>query len=70
MTTTTDSRAVAAMDLDGVQALIDQATSPDVPLRILFAALDRLTELMSTQAGDRHHGDDEAVGSSTATGDV
>jgi hypothetical protein len=29
-----------------LEALIDRAVRPDVPLRVLFAALDRYTELL------------------------
>jgi hypothetical protein len=49
MATTTDTQAVAVMGLEEVQALIDQATRPDVPLRVLFAALDRLTDLAQAE---------------------
>ena len=34
------------MDRAGLEELIDRAVQPDVPLRVLFAALDRYTELL------------------------
>ena len=63
---TTDVRAVAAMALDEVQALIDQATKADVSLGVLFAALDRLTELSSAGAEDPGRVDDDAGGTGVA----
>lgn len=38
--------AIAAMGRTELEALIDRAVRPDVPLRVLFAALDRYTELL------------------------
>jgi hypothetical protein len=38
--------AIAAMDRAELEELIDRAVRPDVPLRVLFAALDRYTELL------------------------
>ncbi|ACU73329.1 hypothetical protein Caci_4466 [Catenulispora acidiphila DSM 44928] len=38
--------AIAAMGRTEVEELIDRAVRPDVPLRVLFAALDRYTELL------------------------
>jgi hypothetical protein len=38
--------AIAAMDRAKLEELIDRAVRPDVPLRVLFAALDRYTELL------------------------
>ena len=38
--------AIAAMGRAELEALIDRAVRPDVPLRVLFAALDRYTELL------------------------
>ena len=38
--------AIAAMGRAEVEELIDRAVRPDVPLRVLFAALDRYTELL------------------------
>lgn len=37
---------IAAMGRAELEALIDRAVRPDVPLRVLFAALDRYTELL------------------------
>lgn len=38
--------AIAAMSRAELEELIDRAVRPDVPLRVLFAALDRYTELL------------------------
>ena len=38
--------AIAAMGPAELEELIDRAVHPDVPLRVLFAALDRYTELL------------------------
>jgi hypothetical protein len=38
--------AIAAMGRAELEELIDRAVQPDVPLRVLFAALDRYTELL------------------------
>jgi hypothetical protein len=38
--------AIAAMGQAELEELIDRAVRPDVPLRVLFAALDRYTELL------------------------
>ncbi|WP_370361699.1 hypothetical protein [Catenulispora sp. MAP12-49] len=38
--------AIAAMGRVELEELIDRAVQPDVPLRVLFAALDRYTELL------------------------
>jgi hypothetical protein len=38
--------AIAAMGRTELEELIDRAVRPDVPLRVLFAALDRYTELL------------------------
>ncbi|MEY9929163.1 hypothetical protein ABH926_003803 [Catenulispora sp. GP43] len=38
--------AIAAMGRAELEELIDRAVRPDVPLRVLFAALDRYTELL------------------------
>jgi hypothetical protein len=38
--------AIAAMGRVELEQLIDRAVRPDVPLRVLFAALDRYTELL------------------------
>jgi hypothetical protein len=37
---------IAAMGPAELEQLIDRAVRPDVPLRVLFAALDRYTELL------------------------
>ncbi|NUP48921.1 MAG: hypothetical protein HOW97_16685 [Catenulispora sp.] len=37
---------IAAMGREELEELIDRAVRPDVPLRVLFAALDRYTELL------------------------
>jgi hypothetical protein len=37
---------IAVMGREELEELIDRAVRPDVPLRVLFAALDRYTELL------------------------
>lgn len=37
---------IATMGRAELEGLIDRAVRPDVPLRVLFAALDRYTELL------------------------
>ena len=44
--------AIAAMGPAELEELIDRAVHPDVPLRVLFAALDRYTELLRPALDD------------------
>lgn len=44
--------AIAAIDRASLEELIDRAVRPDVPLRVLFAALDRYTELLRPALDD------------------
>ncbi|MFL6117808.1 MAG: hypothetical protein ACJ786_41615 [Catenulispora sp.] len=43
---------IAVMGRDELEELIDRAVRSDVPLRVLFAALDRYTELLRPALGD------------------
>ena len=43
---------IAAMSRTELEELIDRAVRPDVPLRVLFAALDRYTELLRPALDD------------------
>ncbi|WP_194892741.1 hypothetical protein [Catenulispora pinisilvae] len=43
---------IAVMGRAAVEELIDRAVRPDVPLRVLFAALDRYTELLRPALAD------------------
>ena len=43
---------IAAMGREELEELIDRAVRPDVPLRVLFAALDRYTELLRPALDD------------------
>jgi hypothetical protein len=44
---------IAAMGRAECEELIDLAVRPDVPLRVLFAALDRYTELLRPALDDK-----------------
>jgi type III secretion system FlhB-like substrate exporter len=52
MAATTEVPTVSAMGLEEVQELIERAARHDVPLRVLFAALDRFTELTRADVVD------------------
>lgn len=59
--------AIAAMDRAELEELIDRAVRPDVPLRVLFAALDRYTELLRPALEDEP---EPAAGPATAETDL
>ena len=50
---------IAAMGRTALEELIDRAVRPDVPLRVLFAALDRYTELLRPALDDEPELEDE-----------
>ena len=50
---------IAAMGRTALEELIDRAVRPDVPLRVLFAALDRYTELLRPALDDEPEPEDE-----------
>ncbi|GAA2000184.1 hypothetical protein [Catenulispora subtropica] len=50
---------IAAMGRAELEELIDRAVRPDVPLRVLFAALDRYTELLRPPVVEEEAGDAE-----------
>ncbi|GAA2048805.1 hypothetical protein GCM10009839_63130 [Catenulispora yoronensis] len=55
---------IAAMGRAELEELIDRAVRPDVPLRVLFAALDRYTELLRPVLDDEV---EDGTGTGTGT---
>jgi len=55
----TQEADIAVMGRTALEELIDRAVRPDVPLRVLFAALDRYTELLRPHLDDEHEPDAE-----------
>lgn len=57
---------IAAMGREELEELIDRAVRPDVPLRVLFAALDRYTELLRPVLDDEGESEPEPAVSEPA----